>query len=260
MRVELASEPISRIRDNLDWAGATPTTAVVLDGLTEGPATGCTHGTAWYVGQLGTRLLAYANSDRELAECLAEAITAVSALHEDTCDLSHPGTPCTTVTMIRRRGRLTDYLVLADSPLVLDIGGTPEVVIDEAEKAVSARIGRPPNTTPEQLKEFIAQQQKHRNVDGGYWVAQVHPEAGYHALRATVDDVRGAVLASDGAALLVTDFGLWGWDQFLQTAYADGPQAVIDETRRAEASDPDRVRWPRAKVSDDATAIVCRWS
>ncbi|NUO55600.1 MAG: hypothetical protein HOV71_20670 [Hamadaea sp.] len=259
MRVELASEPISPDRDNLDWAGATPATAVVLDGLTEGPATGCVHGTAWYVSRLGSRLLAYADSERDLAECLADAITAVALLHQDTCDLAHPGTPCTTVTMVRRRGRLTDYLVLADSPLVLDIGGTPKVVLDESEKAVSARIGRPPNATPEQLKVFIAEQQKFRNVDGGYWVAQVDPEAGHHALRGTVEDARGALLTSDGAALLVTDFGLWSWEQLLQTGYADGPQAIIDETRRAESSDPDRTRWARAKVSDDATAVVCRW-
>src|SRR6476620_10133312 len=116
MRVELASEPIAPDRDNLDWAGATPTVAVVLDGLTEGPATGCRHGTGWYVGQLGARLLAYAGTGQDLADCLAAAITGVGRLHEDICDLAHPGTPCTTVTMIRRRGRHTDYLVLADSP------------------------------------------------------------------------------------------------------------------------------------------------
>jgi hypothetical protein len=260
MQVSIATEPISATSPNLDWAGSGERVAVVLDGLTEGGATGCIHGTAWYVDKLGSRLLAHAGSGGEipLGDSLSLAIDEVAALHRDTCDLAHPGTPCTTVTMIRQRGKFTDYLVLADSPLVLDLESGPMVVIDEAEKAVSARIGRDFGD-PEGLAKFIQVQQKQRNIPGGYWVAQADPAAGQNSLCGTVESARGAALASDGAALLVTDFGQMTWEQYLFLGYAEGPQAIVKATRRAEASDPGRLRWPRHKVSDDATVAICRF-
>jgi hypothetical protein len=35
----------------------------------------------------------------------------------------------------------------------------------------------------------------------------------------------------------------------------EGPAQLIRQLRAAEASDPDRIRWPRDKNSDDATII-----
>ena len=64
-------------------------------------------------------------------------------------------------------------------------------------------------------------------------------------------------LASDGAALLVTDYRLLDWRGYLDLGYRDGPAGIIAATRTAERADPDRTRWPRQKVSDDATAAVC---
>src|SRR5262245_25593935 len=130
MLVSVATEPMKPGQPNLDWVGATDRVAIVLDGLTEGSETGCVHGTHWYVHQLGARLLLHAGSNDEapLASSLAQAISEVAAVHGDTCDLSHPGSPCTTVTVVRQRGSQLDYLVLADSPLVLDAGDEPVVI------------------------------------------------------------------------------------------------------------------------------------
>jgi hypothetical protein len=36
-----------------------------------------------------------------------------------------------------------------------------------------------------------------------------------------------------------------------------GPDGLIDEVRRHEKGDLDRVRWRRSKVHDDATAAFC---
>jgi hypothetical protein len=261
MQVSVASEPIRLDSPNLDWVGATDRVAIVLDGLTEGAETGCVHGTAWYVHELGSRLLAHAGSlaEKTLAASLSGAITEVAALHAATCDLTHPGSPCSTVTMIRQRGQLTDYLVLADSPLVLDTGHTPTVIIDESEKVFSAQLeSTARGGSADDLANLINDQQQYRNTAAGYWVAQVDPAAAGYALTGTVDSARGALLASDGAALLVTDFHEHTWDELLQLGYQHGPQAIITATRKAEGSDPERTRWPRYKVSDDATAAVCR--
>jgi hypothetical protein len=257
MRVTIDTEPSRPGQPNLDWAGCTTRTAIVLDGLTEGPETGCLHGTGWFVHQLGTRLLQHTGDDhRSLADSLALSIEQVAALHRDGCDLSHPGSPCTTVAMIRQRGAETDYLVLSDATVVLDSpDAEPVAVIDASYRAVSEPLAA---LAGGDLVRFIRQQQSYRNTPGGYWVAQTDPAAAEHALTATLAGVTGAVAASDGAALLSTDFGLLDWRGYLDLAYQEGPAGLITATRRAEHSDPERTRWPRYKVSDDATAAVCR--
>jgi hypothetical protein len=51
-------------------------------------STGCRHGTPWFVGQLGQRLLTLASDPtRSLVDALAEAIRQVAGLHPD-CDLT----------------------------------------------------------------------------------------------------------------------------------------------------------------------------
>jgi hypothetical protein len=64
---------------------------------------------------------------------------------------------------------------------------------------------------------------------------------------------RGAVL-SDGATRLVDRFGLLDWPSFLDASAEQGPDAIIQQVRAAEASDLDGRRWPRGKRHDDASA------
>ncbi|RKE07451.1 protein phosphatase 2C domain-containing protein [Catellatospora citrea] len=258
MRVSIASEPATPGAVNLDWAGAFPRLAVVLDGLTESPQTGCVHGTAWYVARLGARLLRRLDGPTPLADGLALAIEEVAAEHPR-CDLRHPGSPGSTVSIVRQTPQGAEYLVLADSPVVLDAADGPVAVVDDSWKALATPhlAAAADRGTRDDLARFITDQQSQRNTPGGYWIARTEPEAAAHALTGTVPDVHGAVLASDGAALLVTDYARLDWRGYLDLAYREGPAGIITSTRAAEHTDPDRTRWPRQKVSDDATAAVC---
>lgn len=260
MRVSIASEASTPGAVNLDWAGAHPRLAVVLDGLTESPQTGCVHGTAWYVARLGARLLRRLDGPTPLADGLALAVEEVAAEHPS-CDLRHPGSPGSTVSIVRQTATGVEYLVLADSPVVLDTADGPIAVVDDSWKALATPdlAAAADRGTRDDLARFIADQQAQRNTPGGYWIARTEPEAAAYALTGTVDGVRGAVLASDGAALLVTDYGLLDWRGYLDLGHREGPAGIIAATRAAERDDPDRTRWPRQKVSDDATAAVCQF-
>ncbi|MGY0236553.1 hypothetical protein [Longispora urticae] len=260
MRVSFASESGRLDGRNEDWAGATSRVAVVLDGLTEAAETGCVHGTPWFVAQLGWRLSG-AGESVPLDEVLRVAIRDVALLHRDTCELGHPGSPGCTVAMVRERGDEVDYLVLSDATVVLDVGDEPLVVCDKsvenffrdkAAVAGQARGGQP-------LYDLIQAQQKIRNQPGGYWIAQTDPSAASHARVGTVSGVRGALLMSDGAALLAAEFGVLTWAELVEVGYSQGPSALIALTREWEDRDPEGVRWPRYKRRDDATAVVCRF-
>ena len=141
MHVSMATSAGKAGQPNEDFVGAVPGAAVLLDGAgIPGTESICSHGVAWYTHRLGGALLGRLSRDdgQDLAAILATAIGEIAADHRATCDIANPSSPQATVAIVRaHRGRL-DYLLLADSFLVLDqVRGGPQVVTDERE--VTAR-------------------------------------------------------------------------------------------------------------------------
>lgn len=264
----------------------------VLDGATvpEGFETGCVHGPVWYVRHLAARL-GLAEAARPTANLmgnLAAAVLGVRADHGGVCDLDHPGTPSAAVCLLRDAGDRADYLVLCDSPLVLDVGGRVRVVSDDRLAAAVADLravaqavpaGGDHQATPAggdrlatpaggdhpatRFRRAVMAQRERMNRTHGYWVAASDPEAAYHAVTGSVplrgpDALRRAVLLSDGASCAVEQFELFGWEGLLDLVAAAGPAALIEQVRGAEQERPDRLR--RAKRYDDASAVLCDFS
>ncbi|MCC5576438.1 protein phosphatase 2C domain-containing protein [Microtetraspora sp. AC03309] len=267
--VTFATEPASPDRPNEDFIAATPDAVVLLDGAgtPAGSESGCTHGVAWYARTLGSTLIAsLTQSAGPLTGILAEGIKATTSLHDFTCDVNHPGSPSATVVILRRTGDDLDYLVLADSVLVLDVIGTedPITITDDREGQVGKRYrttmdaldsGTPDHAAA--LRAYVEAMRAHRNHNGGFWVASSDPLAAEQALTGTLpaDQIRAAALLSDGASRLVDRFGLATWRQALDILDQDGPAELIRQVREAERSDVTGWRWPRGKTFDDATAF-----
>ena len=261
MQVTLTSHRSPDATSNEDFIAATANVVVVVDGASVPPelGTGCGHGTAWFARQLGVQLLALLSTeaDRSPADSLAQAITDVAALHADPCDLGHPGSPSATVAILREQPEAVDLLeesagirILTDDRLehvaAVQHGAMHEHATGSADHARS-------------FAELVTEQRRHRNHPDGFWVASTDPSAAQHALTDTVPrgGLRRAAVLSDGATRLVDRFGLLDWPNFLNTLAEQGPDAVIQQVRAAEHSDPDGRRWPRGKRHDDASAAFC---
>lgn len=258
---------------NEDFTASAPNATVLLDGAgtPDGLDNGCVHGVAWFARTLGAVLLAeiVGDDDRSLVDCLASAIDDVADRHADTCDLDNPLTPSATVVAVRRRGPELQYLVLADSVLVLDRPGGPVVVTDDRLEALGRTRPNALDTLPLGSEEHAAvlrravegTARQYRNRAGGFWVASTDPKAAAHAVTgsAALGGLRSAVLLSDGATRLVDCFGLASWSELTSLVLDDGPEELIRRVRAAEAGDPRGERWPRGKAEDDATAVVCRF-
>ncbi|MEY8042879.1 protein phosphatase 2C domain-containing protein [Saccharopolyspora cebuensis] len=245
MRVELGSWAAPGAV-NEDCALAGPDWVVVLDGATEQPGveTGCAHDVPWLVRQLAAALAAgLTRSDAPLDDLLAEAIEAARRAHPE-CDLTNSWSPSSTASLLRRRGGSVEYLVLADSPVVLEIAGEVAVVLDD-------RVDRLPERT-------IAAVEHWRNREGGFWVAGTDPEAARHALTGAVPvaELGRAAVLSDGAARWVDRFGLGDWTALLDLLDGGGPELLRRRVRAAEDADPHRP----GKRHDDLTAALVRFT
>ena len=100
------------------------------------------------------------------------------------------------------------------------------------------------------------------NRDGGNrWLLGTNPNAADHldSKPVTLTAPFTALLMSDGFAALWQSYGRYDAAGFVEAAAARGLDVLVDELRRIETvEDPDGFVHPRFKVSDDATAVLCR--
>ncbi|MFF6774385.1 protein phosphatase 2C domain-containing protein [Streptomyces sp. NPDC012637] len=255
---------------NEDLVLSSPVATVILDGagMAPGMDSGCSHGVAWYVQQLGARLHAEAaREESSLIHCLAAAIESTADLHRDTCTVDAPLSPSATVAMARVQGELFEWLVLGDCTVVVDQKGVVTAVTDDrlAHVAPQAREALAQATPGSEERgkahqALVREERGLRNTQGGYWVAAADPAAASQALTGTASasHVQRAALLTDGAARLVTTFHTTDWPGYLDLLTSHGPDYAIRQVREAEQSDPHLSRWPRSKQHDDATIAYIR--
>jgi len=244
-QVTFATEPTpGRLNEDLVVVGAG--WAALLDGATApvGVDSGCVHGVRWLVHRLGAELgrLLLLEPESPLADLLERAIVSTRAAHGSACDLENPDSPSSTVTLLRACEKAVDYLVLCDSPLIIEVDGAVRVVLDE-------RASRLPEHTTSGVRAA-------RNQPGGFWVASTDPRAAHEALLGSFDRaaVGRAALLSDGASRFVERFHLGTWSDLLDLLEKAGPGELIRRVRAAESAEPADAR--RGKIHDDATAVL----
>src|SRR5215217_9575297 len=228
VEVSFASWPGSMSRPNEDFVTASSSVAVGLDGLLAPPTlgTGCVHGTPWFIAHLGTQLVTAATNapDEPLKDLVAAAITRVADSHAHTCDLEHPGTPSSSLAVVREHDQRVEYLLLFDSVILLDGPSGLRVLTDRRVDAFAQQehlatraqpIGSPEHQ--DRVQELVAAQRRHRNQPGGYWVAGTKPAAAYQAVTGSrpLDQVSRAALLSDGVSCLVDLYAMVDWSEFL---------------------------------------------
>jgi len=193
MQITLASRRSPDAASNEDFIAATPGVVVVIDGASvpAGLGTGCIHGTAWYARRLGTQLLALltTQANRSSADSLARAITDVAALHADSCDLGHPGSPSATVAILREQPDAVDCLVLGDTTVLLEEPTGIRILTDDRLEnvAVGQHGAMHQHATgsadhDRSFADLVTEQRRHRNHPDGFWVASTDPAAAHHAL------------------------------------------------------------------------------
>lgn len=126
------------------------------------------------------------------------------------------------------------------------------VVRAEREAALAAPTGS--QEKADRMAELVRAQRLVRNKPNGYWIAGSNPDAADYGVERSWlrQDVRRFAAMTDGASCLVEVYQAMSWAELLDTARKDITE-VISRVRHLEDDDPDGLRWPRYKKSDDAT-------
>lgn len=259
MRAILAQHPEPPSGD--DRAFVTSNAVIVLDGASAFSARDVP--ASVYAQHLGSTMAALVDgTDEALTVLLAEAIKTTAV------DLGlTPGgrAPSSTVAVVRRREDASvDVLVLGDSQVVIP----GEILRDdrlaplatEQRTAYRERLASGHGYDDEHrhlLAALQAEQLRHRNKPGGYWIAEADPVAAEHALTRHLppDEVPWCVLATDGAYKPMEHLGLDDWSA-VAAANTDDLAATLRRCQDWESADERGRQLPRAKRHDDKTLVT----
>lgn len=114
---------------------------------------------------------------------------------------------------------------------------------------------------PKTLTDLRRNRERQNTADGTVWSLSLVPETADHIAAATIDIASGAtaIICSDGLADLVSLYGQYTPGSLIRRAVTAGLPSLIKELRQLEREiDPEGLRYPRLKQSDDTTAILCR--
>lgn len=238
--------------------------AAVLDGATS-VAGDRSHDPGWYAEQLAQAIGAALRQDGPLSDAVTGALRTVRDIH----GLAPATTPTSTIALARWSDKVVETYALGDSyAVVLRSEGTEIIHTDrrlddvakEERAAYRKRLAAGhgyDSRHRELLIKLQAEQARHVNQPGGYWIAGAEPEAGWHGTTTTEERpaVLGLLLASDGVdPERHPDATTWG--DLYDEAVNRSPGEVLRRIYDAEGSDPDGRRWPRSKPHDDKTLVA----
>lgn len=268
-------------RVNEDRAGGAHDSAWVIDGATDVIAQPLTHAATdadWIAGRLDAALTALSATwpvdisrlpDLVAARLAAEfAASAKRAPHDKT---EHPSAAA---IIVRNCNVGFDYVSIGDCTLLAEgSSGFVRIGVDEADAGDPnlAKIladlhaehdGLEAEAARAQVLPSVKAGRAAMNEPNGYGVFSITPTPTHFVHDGQLAMLPGGhvLLASDGLMRLVDVFGLYSAPQLLETARNKGLQALLQVLRKVENDDVQGHRHPRAKIHDDATGLLLRWT
>lgn len=255
---------------NDDRVGAHPLRGWVVDGATdlgEPGLLGDQGGAAWLATQasLGFARTEAADVRTVCADMFAHVASRFDA--ERRRDVTAPWElPKAAFAVVQLVGDRLDIAWGADCPVLLWSGGTatwctgaPDTSVEAADAAaLGIGQGGAPHITGAVLADRRAQR-----MQADHAALSPDPDASaritrYNSLPVVAGDE--VLVMSDGFSALVSDYRRYTGETLMAAVRQRGLAALVEEIREIERGDASCARYPRFKVSDDATALWLRVS
>lgn len=262
---------------NEDRIGARGDRAWVIDGATdvvESPLTGTASDASWFAEEVHAFLcdtrLELGGNLAELPDSLAIEVGRRFRHIQRRAPTERHEYPSAAAAVIRASERGIHFMSIGDCTIlaadqgdVRRLGAAPD---DRGDKGVAAVVAafhasEAAATADEARRHVlptIIARRNLMNLAHGYGVLSITPPPPGFVRTGHADFGRGAqvLLASDGLMRLVDVYGDMSDAQLLEEATTRGLTALGRRLREIEAADVRSVRYPRAKVRDDASAIL----
>lgn len=277
--VEIQSIASGRDGDNEDRAGVAAPLAWVIDGATDvipEPLTGSHSDAAWFAAsmhELMTSLPWHTPASLlDLPELVAGELSQRFAIDAKRTPSGRDEHPSASAIVVRLREDGLEYVSVGDCTLIIENEGRRTFVgVDEEDAGdrwvVDALRGQSadgkPATQPltrADLWPRLRQQRATMNTAEGYGVFSITMPPS-SMIRHGVIEVKPrcrVLLATDGLMRLSDVFRKYTAEHLFEAAWTGGLAPLFDELRAFEAADQDCTRHPRAKVSDDTSAVCLR--
>jgi serine/threonine protein phosphatase PrpC len=276
--IEGLSIPGTVGKENDDALGSTGSIAFVLDGATglgDAPLMAGASDAAW-VARAAREFLLRRGEGHDLRRILTEVGQGILTRFEAE-RLRAPQAryewPWATVSLIGVEAGRLNIAYVGDSRILIETAGdevhnfgiNPSRTAFEtriAAKMIAARKGEALGI--ESIRATVlADLRRARdtvNTPNGFWMLGADPAVGANATVTSIalDGPATVLLATDGFYALVEDYKRYGDRELIATAQTMGLAILARELRRIEDDDPNGVRYPRMKKSDDATALLVR--
>jgi hypothetical protein len=264
---------------NEDRAGAEPPFAWVIDGATDvlrEPLTSAPSDAAWFAAAMHDTIRDLAatlpTSLINVPEIVADRAATRFAAESRRAPTDASEHPSASAIVVRVENAELEYVSLGDCTLIIEDGERwTQIGVNEEDagdrwvadalrgKTTRADIPKAPLTRAD-LWPFLRAQRAMMNTPTGYGIFSITAPPLSMIRHGTVPVSPGAriLLASDGLLRLVDVFRRYDAKRLFAAAWTDGLAPLFDELRALEHGDADCKQFPRAKTSDDTTALLAR--
>ncbi len=252
-------------KPNDDRCGCTSNLAWVVDGATNmGPAglLGAQGGAAWLASTTNSLFAASRKRDLKSAcETVFDQIEMCFEAERTRDPIADWEMPKAAFSAVQLSDDKVSIAWAADCPALLArkdgsvqwCTGEPDTSGEAADAlALGAGVGAQP-LTGAALDERRAHRGRSDHFALGVRASAAKAVTRYAGL--SVSDGDEVILMSDGFASLITDYDVYSAEGFAQAIRAKGLAELASEIRAIEQEDAACMRYPRFKVSDDATAL-----
>lgn len=265
--------------ENEDRAGVALPLAWVIDGATDvlpEPLTNAPSDASWFAGAMHgllSRLDADAHASlADLPSIVADRLAPAFAAAARRPPAGRADHPSASAVIIRSREQgIIEFVSVGDCTLLahdgkhlMQVGVAEEDAGDRwvadalTGKSQDATIQAP--LSREDLWPRLHAARAQMNTPSGYGVFSITapPQTMVRHGRFALPPGSRILLASDGLMRLVDIFRTYDAERLFASAWSNGLTPLFEELRALETADADCTRCPRAKTSDDTTAILLR--
>ncbi|MTI66104.1 MAG: hypothetical protein FH753_05815 [Firmicutes bacterium] len=264
---------------NEDMATITPHGAWIMDGATGLNGKNLVSDKTdafWYVNWWNEYLKKHISTDKTPAEIIKRGIIEIKKTYKEITkdfNVTSLDLPSSGIILLKWKDDIIEYCSLGDCTLYIKDGFNSSIITDDAIPKLDNIVYEKmdylinekniPNTeAKEEVMDIIKKNRLLKNTSKGYWILGFDENATKNALKGRIkvkDDVE-IMMVSDGFSALYDKYNYIDIHRLFSRVKNNEINELYNTLRDIENEDLNMIKYPRFKISDDASCIYLNLS